>query len=271
MRNGMTHSQIVVGAGAAAAADTTIGTIIMPADGPHRVHHIFAQAVSATQTAGESLIAGAIVQSVSGDITPNPSPSHFPVPESGSALGATLGQPVCPLHLLPVDCIAQGKASVNMILRQYTANTAAPQAVMGLIFSPTIPATVPAHNYDTVRAQVNAAAETAVGTITIAQGNHRIVGITGHVVQDNVITTAEELIGFFRLASDDVDLAPSMWPFSNAFGAGLGALIQGATGMHTTMIPVDIPVPGGARINVTVDLNNALTNAAEVVVTLAYI
>lgn len=267
----ISHSLIVAGAAAAAAGDTTLGNIVLPADGPYKIHNIFAQVVSATLTAGESLIAGGLIRSVSGDVTPNPAPMHFPIIESGSALGATAPQTICPLSDIPVNLTAQGKASLDMIIRQYTANTVAPQCIMGITFSPTTPTPIVPTNYDTVRAQVNAAAETAVGTITLPQGAHKIVAIGGHMVQDNVLTANEELIGYFRLASDDVDIAPSMWPFQYAFGGGLGALVGNATGMRPTFIPVSIPCPGGARINVTVDLNTALTNAAEVVVTLGYV
>jgi len=267
----MTHSMVVSGAGAAAAGDTTLGNIVLPADGPWKIHHIFGQSVSPTITAAESLLTHGVIRSVSGDVKPNPSPCIFPIIESGSLLGASAPQPICPLSLFPVDWNAEGKASIDMILRQLTANTVAPQNIMGLIFGASIPPGTRPTNYDSVRAQVQAAAETAVGTITIAQGNHRITAICGQMAQDNIITANEELIGWFRLASDDVDLAPSQWPFSNAYGGGLGVLIGNATGMMNVIIPVDIPVPGGARINVTVDLNAAVTNAAEISVTLGYI
>jgi hypothetical protein len=85
-----------------------------------------------------------------------------------------------------------------------------------------------------------------------------------------VLTTAEELIGFFRLASDDVNLVPAQYPFPMAFSAGLGALIQGASFTPSGFIPVDIPIVGGARINCFVDLNTAVTTAAEVQVYIAY-
>jgi hypothetical protein len=90
------------------------------------------------------------------------------------------------------------------------------------------------------------------------------------IAQNGVVVTLEELIGWVRLASDDVDLAPSQWPFITCFGAGLGALINGGSGVNMRYWPVDIPVPGGARITVTVDLNTAVTNAAEVICYLLY-
>jgi len=84
------------------------------------------------------------------------------------------------------------------------------------------------------------------------------------------LTTAEELIGFFRLSSDDVNLAPSQWPFGASYGAGVGALIGNDVIAPPSMIPVAIGVPGGARIDTFVDLNTALTNAAEVEIFIGY-
>jgi hypothetical protein len=78
------------------------------------------------------------------------------------------------------------------------------------------------------------------------------------------------LIGFFRLASDDVKLPPMQLPFNNVYGAGLGALIQGGNQGRIDYIPVDIPVQGGARINAFVDLNTAVTNAADCEIFIAY-
>jgi hypothetical protein len=59
-------------------------------------------------------------------------------------------------------------------------------------------------------------------------------------------------------------------PFNCAYGAGLGALITGASEPPIHFIPVDVPVPGGARIAVNVDLNTAVTNAADCDVYIAY-
>ena len=90
------------------------------------------------------------------------------------------------------------------------------------------------------------------------------------LINDGVLTTAEELIGFFRLASDDIDLVPAQYPFPMGYSAGLGALIMSGPFIPSDLIPVDIPVIGGARINCFVDLNTAVTTAAEVQVYIAY-
>jgi hypothetical protein len=65
-------------------------------------------------------------------------------------------------------------------------------------------------------------------------------------------------------------MPPSDYPRSVAYGAGLGALINVSDHHSIVMIPVNIPVIGGARIDTFVDLNTALTNTADVEVYIAY-
>jgi len=85
-----------------------------------------------------------------------------------------------------------------------------------------------------------------------------------------VITTVEELIGFFRLSSDDVRMPPAQFPFSAVYGGGLGALILNTGAQIPVMIPVDIPIHGGGRIDCFALLNTLVTNAAEIQIYLAY-
>jgi hypothetical protein len=265
-----THMAVVAGAGQTAAGQATIGTLTLPAGGPWIIHHIFGTVARATATAGELNGGQFRIETVSGDIKPQPSPSWFPLIESGSSLGATIDQSVCPLHLYEVNYEGAGKAVFNLIYRQETAVTAAPQLVLGVAFGKTRPVKVPMICSDVVRAQVTSAADTAIGTITLAESASKITGIYCVATQDNVLTTGEELTGFCRLASDDIDFTPMQIPLSNAYGAGLGALINNAPALNHDYIPVDIPVLGGARVNCFVDLNTAVTNAAEVAVFIAY-
>lgn len=265
-----THSSIVTGAAAAAAGDNAIGAITLPAGGPWMIHDVFAQVVSVTPTAAESVGGHFRFDPASGDLTPDPSPSRFPVFESGSSLGATIDRGHCPLNLFHVDWQGAGKAVINCIFNMAIAPTVGPEVVMGLIYGKKRPEPVPMKFSDVARAAVAATADTAVATITLAEKATRITGICGILSQDGVLVTVESLTGFFRLASDDVKLPPMQLPFNNVYGGGLGALIQGGNQGRISYIPVDIPVEGGARINAFVDLNNAVTNAADVEIFLAY-
>jgi hypothetical protein len=265
-----THSSIVVSAGAAAAGDVAVGTITLPAGGPWLIHDIFCQVVGATATAAESIGGHFRFDPASGDLTPDPSPSRFPVFENGSTLGATIDRGCCPLNLFQTEWSGAGKAVINCIYHQAIAPTVAPQIVMGMLYGKSRPAIKPLIFSDVVRIGQIAAADTAIGTITVAEKATRIIGVCGILSQDDVLVTAEELTGFFRLASDDVKLPPMQLPFNNVFGAGLGALINSVPQGPINYIPVDIPVEGGARINAFVDLNTAVTNAADVEIFMAY-
>ena len=265
-----THSAVIASAGQTAAGSVSLGSITLPAGGPWKIHNLFGQVVRATATAGEINGGYFEIQTGSGDIVPQPAPARFPLNESGSFLGATADASMCPLHIYDVDYDAAGKAVINFFYVQATAVTAAPQLVVGVMFGKEAPVIMPAQRCDIVRAAITAATETAVGTITLAETASMITGICVTAVQDNVLVAGEELIGFVRGASDDIDLTPFQIPFANAFGAGLGATIAGASGMTEYFIPLAIPIIGGARINFTCDLNTAVTNAAEIQVALAY-
>jgi len=265
-----THSSIVTGVAGVAAADTIVGAITMPAGGPWLIHDVFAQVVSVTPTAAESMGGHFRFDPASGDLDPDPSPSRFPVFESGSSLGATIDRGQCPLNLFPVAWEAAGKAVINCIYHQAIACTVAPQTVIGILYGHSRPERKPLIFSDVARAAVAATADTAVAQIVLSAKATRIVGICGILSQDGVLVTVESLIGFFRLASDDVTLPPMQLPFNNVYGGGLGALIQGGNQGNINYIPVDIPVVGGARINCFVDLNVAVTNAADVEIFIAY-
>lgn len=265
-----THGAIVTGPGAIAAGETVVGTITFPAGGPWLIWGLFGFMVNATKTAAEVIAGNMRLNSVSGDIIPNPAPSRFPLGAVGSILGAVGSPALHALNVFPVSYEAPGKGVLELIVNQPVGNAVAPQCVLGVLFGKTVPQRVAYQFVDMVRVQTAAAVDTVVGTITLAEKARRITAVGGILVQDNVITTAEELIGFFRLSSDDVRMPPAQFPFSAVYGAGLGAAINQAISQMPIMIPVDIPVPGGGRIDAFVDLNTALTNAAEVQVYIAY-
>jgi hypothetical protein len=210
------------------------------------------------------------VAALSGDVTPNILPAQFPIYESGSSLGATLDQSICPTMIYPVDWDAAGKAIIELGYTQDTTVTVAPQIVAGIMFGPQAPVERPYMHSARVRAAISAAADTAVGTITLPETAKEIVAVCGVLINDGVLTTAEELTGFWRMTSDDFDLTPAQFPFANVYGAGLGILINGASGMFNTPIPVAIPVVAGSRINIFCDLNTAVTNGAQVDVYLMF-
>jgi len=269
-RDADTHGSAVTAALATAAGDTSIGTITLPADGEWSIFGLWAQLACATATAAERIGGTIRMNALNGDIDPNPAPTLFPVPSLGSFLGATHSVSYCPLDLHPIRYVAPGKAQIELIFNNPLGSTVAPICVAGIIFGKSIPTVRPSTYADRVRAQVTSATETSVGTITLAEKATRITSIYATLTQDNVLTTAEELIGWIRLDSDDIKMTPAIFPCSAAYGAGLGALIGNTFAQPAIKIPVSIPVSGGARINCFVDLVTAVTNAAEVTIGLTY-
>jgi len=265
-----THAMLVNGPGPITVARTVIGQITLPAGGPWKIHNVFAQVVSSSPVVAQMVGGSYGLQTVSGDISPNPSPSTFPAYEQGSSLGAFTNSPVCPLNLFEVDWTAAGKSVIDLYAELDIAVTNVPEWLIGIIFGLSRPAVRPIRFCDHVQMTGLLAPATAVGTITLSQNATRITGVCAIGSFAGVRTTVEEMLGFVTLTSDDVQLPPLQLPMNNAFGAGVGAAINAPDIGAINFIPVDIPVKGGARINITRTLNIALTVAANCTVYIAY-
>ena len=134
-----THGLIIAAAGQTAAGEQTLGTLTLPADGPWIIHDVFGQIVSATATAAEATGGYMRFDAASGDVTPNPAPSKWPVICNGSALGATIDQSGCALQRFPCYGTAPGRATINCVFNNTVAATVAPQIVMGILFGKSVP------------------------------------------------------------------------------------------------------------------------------------
>ena len=265
------HSMILNAAGGTVAASiTNLGNLTLPAGGPWIIHGIHGLAVNATSTAAEAISAHLRMTSVSGDVTPNPAPSRWPLSSAGSFLGAATGKPFMPTTIWPTRLEAAGKAVITFDYVMDTLSTVAPRVLAGVIFSRTVPEMRPAPFSDRVGLGMTAAGATLLGTITLAEKATRITAVGCELVQSGISTAAEELLGWFVLSSDDVDFAPSQWPCSGGFSAGLATNHGLGDGTYPLMIPVDIPVLGGARIDCTINLVTAVTVAARAAVTIMY-
>lgn len=265
-----THAAAVSGAGGTAAASSLIGTITFPAGGPWVISGIWSQVVQATMAAAEC--AGGYIEAVAttGDVVPNPSPGKFPTGYAGSQLGATAPIQACPLTIHPVEWEAPGKASIGLYFHQDIAITTANKVVCGLIYGKSLITPKPYRFMDQVQTTKAAAAKSAIGTITLSERAEEIVGIGFHCAQDGVLTAGEELLGFGTIESDDLDVVPGEYPASMAFSAGLGATIGNPSYTPGMLIPVSIPVIGGARVDCSFTYGTAVTNAALVSCFIAY-
>lgn len=269
-RDSDTHGMVAVGTGGTTVGETVVGSIVLPADGDWQIFGLWAQVVQQTEVAAEAVIGYASINASAGDLKPNPSPTKFPFPAFNSSLGTALPKSVSPLHVFPLQYTAPGKAALDLIIGLDVAMTVAPDVVMGIIFGKNIPEPRRMHFADSVGAAVSATASTALGTVTIAERASTITAIGGILVQDGVTTTVEQLSGFFSLSSDDAKLPPAEFPFASSNSGGLGATIGGGEAVMPMMIPVNIPVPGGARIGAACKLRTAVTNPAFAKVTLYY-
>jgi hypothetical protein len=264
------HGAVLAGAAGTAAGDTDLGDITLPAGGPWKLFGLWGQVVPATATAAE-LIGGYLqLHSRSGDIAPDPSPCKVPLPKCGSFLGATADQVISPLVVYPIDFDAAGKAVIDLIYHQDIACTVAPQVVAGILFGKTIPEPRRFRFAERARAVITVATDATIGTITLSEKASRITGITAEITQDGVLTAGEEILGFVRLSSDDINMSPAQYPCVAAYGAGLGALINAGSPPAIPPIPLEIPVLGGSRIDCFLDLNTAVTNALQASVTIFY-
>ena len=234
------------------------------------INDITAYVARATATAAENTGGTVRMNAPSGDLTPDPQPSRWPVYADASFLGATAPVGNCPLHRYPIEIEAAGKADLEFFATNSTSDTVGPIYGMGIHFAPEI--IIPKRPFysNFVRAAQSAVTRTLVGTITLSEKATEIVRIIGFLSQNGILTTGEELIGFFDLASEDVELVPSQWLFNDVQGAGLGVTIGGHIHFRPDPHEVSIPVPGGARIDCFVTLATAVTVAADVMICIQY-
>lgn len=267
-----THGIARQGTGGTAAASTTLidSNIELPAGGPWNIFGVWAQVVQDTCAAAESLAGNLILNSVSGDLDPDPAPGTFPIPGLCSTAGANSGMCTVPLTVWPVNLSAAGKAVCSLSYYNQLAITTAPIVAAGILFGDETPTNRPIVFSDGVRSTQTAAAETSVGTITLSTRASRITGIFADITVDGAWAADEGFMGICRLASSDVPLAPAQFPLARAYSAGDGTPVGAWHNPVFSYIPVDIPVVGGARIDTYIDLNLAVTAAATVGIYLAY-
>jgi hypothetical protein len=257
--------------GTTAAAKTQIGNdITLPAGGPWTVFGVWGQVVKITTVPNEGAGGQLIVDSKSGDIEPDPAPGIYPLIGPCVSESANSAIAAVPLNIWPVQWQASGKAVVSLYYRNQLAITTGSKTAAGIIFGNEIPEVRPLVFCDGVYTSWAAATETSVGTITLAEKATRIVGILADLNKGDAATAGEAILATIRLASDDVKLPPAQYPCCRAFNASDGTAVGQSATPQAQFIPVDIPVEGGARINVYVTSTASVTGNADINVYLAY-
>ncbi len=267
-----THAIKVSGTGGTgAAAKTQIGSdIVLPAGGPWTIFGLWGQVAKVTAVASEGTGGQLIIDALSGDLTPDPAPGKYPLIGNPQISSANCSIAALPLNIWPVNWKAAGKASIKLSYLNQLAISAGSQVMAGILFGTEIPEKRPLMFCDSVYTAFASATEQSVGTITLAEKAKRIVGILGDINKGDALTVAEPIIGTFRLASDDIKMPPAEYPFARCFDSGDGTVEGECSAPRMDFIPVDIPVSGGARINIYATTSLSVTGNAEVLVYIAY-
>lgn len=267
-----THAMIVTGSGATTAATKTqIGdNITFPAGGPWTIFGLWGQVAKVTTVPDEGTGGQLIIDSASGDIEPDPAPGKYPLIGNPQSSSANASLAALPLNIWPVNWQAAGKAVIQLSYLNQLAITTGSRVVAGILFGDSIPEVRRLTFCDSVYSAFASTAEQAIGTITLAEKATRIVGVLGDITHGDTLTTAEPVIGTFRLSSDDLKMPPAQFPFGRCFDAGDGT-VEGETACpRMDFIPVDIPVTGGARINVYATTPVSVTGNCEALIYVAY-
>jgi len=114
---------------------------------------------------------------------------------------------------------------------------------------------MPTHaDYVTLALGATETTETDLGDITIPVTGGTIIGVWG-ICANATTTAAEGNQGFFRLASNDINIAPARFPVSLVSG------VADSYSFNPMIIPVNIPVAGKATIECYMVLSLAQTGA----------
>ncbi|MCK5614437.1 hypothetical protein KAR91_71895 [Candidatus Pacearchaeota archaeon] len=266
------HALAETGAGGTAAlAKTQIGSdITLPAGGPWIIYGLWGQVAKVTTVASEGSGGALVVDALSGDLTPDPAPGKYPLIGNPQISSANCSISALPLNIWPVNWVAAGKAIIKLSYLQQLAITAGSKTAAGILFGDSIPEKRPLVFSDYVQSSFASTSEQTIGTITLAEKATRIVGVLGDLNKGDALTVAESIIGTFRLASDDIKMPPAEFPFGRCFDAGDGTVEGETAAPRMDFIPVDIPVEGGARIDVFATTIESVTGNADVQVFIAY-
>jgi hypothetical protein len=206
----------------------------------------------------------------SGDLDPDPAPAKFPCYGLANSSGAAMGVAVVPTNIYRTNYTAAGKAIIQLSFVNSGANTVAPEILASLIFGDKIPDKGFQNFIDQVDSSFASAAEQLVGTITLSEKAKRITGILATGFHAGAMTASQEVMGWIRLDSQDMKLQPSEFPFMLNCSAGLGAVAGQSSTPPAPFIDVDIPVTGGAIINIYATTSIAVTASARVQAFIAY-
>jgi len=267
-----TYALATTGTGSTTAATKKkIGsTLTLPAGGPWIIHHVRGQVAKTTTIPDQGTGGQLIVDSLTGDLTPDPAPGKYPLIGNAISHSANAGFGITPLNLWRVEWQASGKAQIDLSYLNQLAITTASTVAAGIIFGDAIPEVRPLVFCDGVYSAFASASEQTIGTITLAEKATRITGILAILNHGEAATAGEANVATIRLDSADVKLPPAQYPCNCAIDATDGTAVGSQSMPQTQFIPVDIPVTGGARINCYATSTVSVTGNCEVQIYVAY-
>jgi hypothetical protein len=124
---------------------------------------------------------------------------------------------------------------------------------------------------NTSTATITTVAETAMTALTVPAWAKEIVGFKV-VMMPNLMTAAEEVVGFARFRSTIPDFEPQEWPFRAGIGAALGTPVgKGAELQMALPYGTSFPMTGQSEtITPAIVLNVAITTGHAAVATVYY-
>jgi hypothetical protein len=257
--------------GTTAAATTQIGSAItLPAGGPWLIHNVWGNVSKKTTIPDQGTGGQLVINSRSGDVRPDPAPGKYPMIGNAISSSANAGFGIVSLSNWPVAWEGSGKAVLELSYMNQLAITTGSHTSAGVIFGDTLPEKRPHIFCDGVYSSFASATETLIGSITLSEKSTRITGILADLNKGDAATAGETCHGTIRLQSNDVLLAPGEFPCNRAFDATDGTAVGAPSNGPSEFIPVDIPVPSGAIINVYGTTTESVTANADFSVFLAY-
>lgn len=258
----VTHAACEIGAiGNTANTYATIGSSITLAQGgPWLVYQMGASIVTATATPAERYGGHMRLNPAdNADWAPVPTPCELPTPVFSSGLGTT-GQIAygTPTILHPVAFRAAGGTSVEIQAAEAIANAAAAVGMGAFFYGNSIPAhainpwSAPFTRVRRISGNVDATAETSIGTVQVGTSD-RIIKWIGEVgAVDAALSADQEVVYRLRLQSEDSPISSFRFPPS-AISPAADATPDAQGMVLPIMWPVEIPIRGNSTLEVLAD------------------
>lgn len=266
---GLTETGLIV---AASVGVQRFGNpMVLPANGPWIIHGIWGIPLWPAPS-GENPILGHIgIQSITGDLDPDPTPALFPHPVQQVSTINAQGLLPTPIQIHPTAIKAAGKSQIQMVA-EWAGATGVNNIrfIGGILFSDNPPRTLPVQRTATLFAQVTSASETALGIIQLPESADNLISISAQAAWLVPPAATEPLAGTIRLQSDDERLQPAAFPISfGLMGRTTAAPINSFLPPVLT-IPLDTKVLPGSRISVFCTFPTWLATTINVQFTLNY-